>query len=371
MNKWLFKWHSRFALLAFLPLLVICVTGSVLVFKHEIDALLMPDAVRVAPEGERLGLGVLEDRLQRQVPDHEVVGWALFQDPGRTDLVYVIPHGSDEWHYVLVDPYSGQLRAGPVGLTDHFTDWLLALHYMFLIDDPGLVMTSVCALMLCFLGITGLVLHRRFWRNFFTLRWRARLIVYFSDLHKMIGVVASPVLLVLGITGGYWNIMHVIEEIEEHAGGAEHHVMQSRLYSDSLELDGLLAQARESVEDFEPAYITFPYEPGVTFRVFGDVPEPNPLISQYASMVAFDPQTGARLSTFDIRDAGFGARLLDSFRRLHFGDFGGLPTRIFYAVVGLSPLVLAVTGLTLWAIRRRKVRQVNARRAMRDTAEAA
>lgn len=146
--------------------------------------------------------------------------------------------------------------------------------------------------------------------------------------------------------------------------------MQSRLYNDSLTLDGMLAQARGSVAGFEPTYITFPYEPGVTFRVFGDVPEPNPLISQYASMVAFDPHNGAKLSAFDIREAGFGPRLLDSFRRLHFGDFGGLPSRIFYAVVGLAPLVLAVTGLTLWAMRRRKVRQVNARRALRRTAEA-
>ena len=38
-------------MLAFVPLLVICITGSILVFKHEIDALLRQEQVRVTEEG--------------------------------------------------------------------------------------------------------------------------------------------------------------------------------------------------------------------------------------------------------------------------------------------------------------------------------
>lgn len=367
MNKWLFKWHSRLALLAFVPLLVICVTGSLLVFKHEIDSLLMPDKVRVDASAElalpRLSLDALKTAVHTQVPDHEIVGWALFQDHARADLLYVIQRGTDAWQYILLDQYTGSVLAGPVDLDQHLSDWLLELHYAFLIDDPGLAITALMAVLLCWLGISGLILHRKFWKNFFTLRWNARLVVYFSDLHKMIGVLASPILLVLGITGGYWNIAHLVEEVQEHANGAEHPVMTGRLYSDALSLQGLHDDAIERLAGFEPTYISMPWEPGRQIRFFGDVDDSNPLISQYSSVVSYDPQSGDWQSNFDIRDAAVGMRVLDTFRRLHFGDFGGLTSKIIWATVGLTPLLLALTGVTLWAIRRRKIRQVQAKRA--------
>jgi len=367
MNKWLFKWHSRLALVAFIPLLVICVTGSVLVFKHEIDSLLMPEKVRVdtsaALSSPRLSLDVLEHSIHDTLPDYEIVGWALFQDHARADLLYVMERGTDVWQYILINQYSGALLAGPVHLDDHLTDWLLDLHYAFLIDDPGLVITAIMAILLCWLGISGLILHRKFWKNFFTLRWNARLVVYFSDLHKMIGVLASPILLVLGITGGYWNIAHVIEEVQEHANGEEHPIMAARLYSDDISLQRMHDDATQQLAGFEPTYISMPWEPGRQIRFFGDVHDSNPLISQYSSVVSYDPHSGVWASNFDIRDAAVGMRVLDTFRRLHFGDFGGLTSKIIWAVVGLMPLVLALTGVTLWAIRRRKIRQVQAKRA--------
>ncbi|MGB1220348.1 MAG: PepSY-associated TM helix domain-containing protein [Alcanivoracaceae bacterium] len=370
MNKALFKWHSRFALFAFLPLLVICVTGSVLVFKHEIDAWLMPESVRVDAAGaERLGLDALRRQVDAQVPGHEIAGWALFRDRERADLLYVIAHGSDEWQYILLNQYTGDLLKGPVMLDDHLTDWLLALHYTFLLDDAGLAITSVFAVLLCLLGITGLVLHRKFWKRFFTLRWNARLVVYFSDLHKMVGVIASPILLVLGFTGGFWNIQHLIGEYQEHADGHEHHVMAGRLYNDDLSVQALHDRAMARIDGFTPTYITFPYEPDVNFRFFGEVPDGNPLISQYASRVIFHNQTGEFLSSADIREAGVGVRVLDTFRRLHFGDFAGIGSRITWAVIGLMPLLLTITGLTLWSIRRRKIRAVQQKRALKAALE--
>ncbi len=355
MNKWFFRWHSRLALFAFLPLLLISVTGSLLVFKHEIDSWLMQDKVRVvATEQGRLSLDQLAGRIHESLPNHEITGWLLFRDQERADQVYVIPHGTDDWHYLFLDQYNGQLLTGPVSLTAHLTDWLLSLHFTFLLDDAGLVITAVYAVLLCFLGISGIYLHRRFWKNFFTLRWRARRVVFYSDLHKMVGIIASPVLLVLGFTGGYWNIQELWHEAEEHADGQEHHIMTGRLYNDQLSLQGMLERTTDHIQPFQTTYISFPYEPGLDFRFFGEVQDSNPLISQYASTVHYDVQSGEFVSAYDIREAGVGMRILDTFRRLHFGDFGGMTSRVIWTMIGLLPLVLAFTGVSLWLIRRRK-----------------
>ena len=44
----------------------------------------------------------------------------------------------------------------------------------------------------------------------------------------------------------------------------------------------------------------------------------------------------------------------DSFRKLHFGYFLGLPSKILWCILGLSPVILACTGLYLYWFRRRK-----------------
>ena len=39
---------------------------------------------------------------------------------------------------------------------------------------------------------------------------------------------------------------------------------------------------------------------------------------------------------------------------LHTGDFGGTTTRAVWVVIGLSPIALGITGITMYVIRRRK-----------------
>ncbi|SHF14081.1 Uncharacterized iron-regulated membrane protein [Microbulbifer donghaiensis] len=363
MNKTLFKLHSWMALIAFVPLLIICITGSILVFKHEIDTALMEERVRVTADGRaRQSLDTLLGSVNQSYPAYEVVGWHLFQDPHRADQVYMMRRGSSDWFYALLDPYTGVILAQPQGLTHYFTDWLLELHYTLLLDDPGLAVTSVFSILLCLLGITGLVLYRKFWKRLFTLRWNARLIVYFSDLHKMTGVFASPILLIVGFTGAWWNITHFAHELREHAEGKEHYAMAERLYSDSLSLQLLREDAAGKVKGFEATYITMPWEPGVNITFWGDVHSSNPLLSQYASSVTYDAQSGEFIQASDIRDAGPGAKVVDSYRRLHFGDFAGLVSKLLWCVMGLSPLLLSVTGVYVWYRRRDKRRSARVKR---------
>lgn len=363
MNKTLFKLHSWMALVAFVPLLIICVSGSILVFKHEIDAALMEDRVRVSAEGRaRQSLDALRGSVNQSFPDYEVVGWHLFQDPGRADQIYLIRHGGSDWFYTLLDPYTGALLAQPQGLTHYFTDWLLELHYTLLLGDPGLAITSVFSVLLCLLGITGLVLYRKFWKRFFTLRWNARLIVYFSDLHKMTGVIAAPILLIVGFTGAWWNITHFAHELREHASGEEHYAMAGRLYSDELSLQALHDDTTLRVKGFQATYITMPWEPGVNITFWGDVHSGNPLLSQYASHVTYDAQRGEFIQASDIRSAGLGTKVVDSYRRLHFGNFAGLASRVLWCAVGLSPLLLSITGIYIWYRRREKRRAARIKR---------
>ncbi|MDN7124910.1 PepSY domain-containing protein [Pseudidiomarina sp. 1APP75-32.1] len=371
MRKTLHKWHGWIGIIILIPFLFVCLTGSILIFKKEIDGWLIPEVTGLSQTGgERLSLNTLTERVNAQLPDYEIGSWEIFPaGHDEADRVFVIKEGTDEWHKVHLDPYTGELLSQPTTPGHYLTDWLLELHYTLLLNDIegldehlGLIITFILAVFLVFMGISGLIIYRRFWARVFTLRWNQRLLVVFSDLHKMFGTLASPILLILGITGGYYSAIIYWEEFKEHGDGAEHHIMSERLYADHLDIDSLVARSQDAIDDFKPTYLLFPFEPELPFTVFGRAPTANPLLSNYGSVVNFDPWTGAYQSTYNLNEQGVGMKTLDSFRRLHFGTFGGLPIKILWCVVGLTPLLLGITGTYLWWQRRNKSARKRRRR---------
>ncbi|QYJ86881.1 PepSY domain-containing protein [Shewanella mesophila] len=358
MRKKLFKWHSLSALITLIPVMIISITGSILVFKVEIDSWLRPQHMLVdaKPDSPRISLDRLMQTVLYNNPGYELGGWELFDDKSRSDASYLIKRGTDEWSKVYIDQYQNKLLSTPQSTTHYLTDWLLELHYSFLLHVKGATVGFIVALIMLFLGISGIILYRRFWAKFFTLRFTAAKRIFYSDLHKMIGISSSPVLILVAFTGGYWNIAGIIHEVNEHAD-EEHIYISAPLYSPDIAFESLRLQSTKEIESFKAGYLAMPHEPKRDITFYGEVDSSNPFNSEYASVVSFDKTNGKLLSKSDIREASGLRVFLDSFRKLHFGYFGGLTTRVLWAVLGLSPLWLSLTGLYLYWQRRGNRRQ--------------
>lgn len=355
MRKTLFKWHSIGALIAILPVIIISITGSILVFKTELDTWLMPNkmTVNVNSSQQRLSLDTLITNVQKNNPKYEVATWEIFDDKNRTDTAYLIERGTHVWAKVYLNQYSGEMLSEPVGTSDDLTDWLLDLHYKFLLETKGMFIGAIVSLILLFLGISGIILYRKFWQHFFTLRIKLAARIFFSDLHKMIGISASPVLLILAFTGAYWNILLVVHEVTEHVI-EEPYDMIAPLHSADLSIQSLYEKSKSEIESFKPTYLVLPFEPKMDITFYGEVDTPNPLNSEYSNMITFDKDSGKTTFTQDIREANVLMVIDDSFRKLHFGYFAGLTSKVIWCVLGLSPVILAFTGLYLYWFRKRK-----------------
>lgn len=354
MRKQLFKWHSISALIALIPLIVISVTGSILVFKVEIDSWLMPDHMVVTQKSAvpRVNFDELIDKVEAEHQGFVLGSWELFDNNQRADAAYLIDKADGQWHKMYVDQYAGELLSSPVHVTHDITDWLLSLHYTFLLGFTGTTLGFVFSVILLFLGVSGLVLHRQFWKKLFTLRFSAAKRIFFSDLHKFIGVTSAPVILILAITGGYWNASEILHEAEHHIENEPH--LTAKVYNDELQFQRLLEQSEHEIKGYRATYMTFPYEADLPIVFFGDVPNKNVLSSEYSSTVTFDKQTGELIAKSDVREMGGFFYYVDMFRKLHFGYFAGLPSKIIWCVLGLSPLWLALTGLYFYWFRKRK-----------------
>lgn len=361
MRKRFWQLHSWLGLFAGLGLVVIGLTGSLLVFHDEIEALVNPALVRVepAPDG-RLSASALLASVNRRLPGHEVAGWLYRTDePGLADFLYVRRHGSAEWLLATVDPYTGAVLASPRAGTSTVTGWLLDLHYQLLAGHAGAFVAGLLGLALLFLGATGAYLHRDFWKHLFTLRLGRGARILFSDVHKFVGISSVVFNLLLGFTGAYWNLTHVVGHWIEGPDD-DQPAPSRRLYAEPLDLDALIADAAARIPGFRANYVSLPYQEGRGIVLFGRVPGPW-LASPYGSTVGYDAQTHAFVSASDLRRAGLWARIADTFVPLHYGTFGGLPVKILWCLGGLTPGALAVTGFVVWRLRRRRDRPSNAR----------
>lgn len=354
MRKRLWQLHSWLGLIAGLGLLVIGLTGSLLVFRDSLETLINPALIRVEPSAAgRLSLDTLLAEANRQLPGYEITGWTLREanEANYADVLYVIRHGSNEWLIATLDPYTGRLLASPRAGTATLSGWLLELHYTFLADHAGEAVAGLFAAILCVLGLTGVWIYRGFWKTFFTLRWHRSARILFSDLHKFTGISSVAMNLVLGFTGAYWNLSHVIGEAIH--GEVAQPAMERRLYADTLSLDALTADAAQRLPGFATHFISLPYAPDAGVILWGAVEPRSALRSAYGSTISYDPNTGAHTATTDLRTAGVWPQIVDSFRPLHFGTFGGWPVKLLWCFAGLAPGILATSGTIVWWSRRR------------------
>lgn len=375
MRKTLFKWHSYLALMSLIPLLIVSVTGSILVFKTEIDQWLMPKAAALPYDEttnlsirERLNHNTLQHNIEQNFPEYIVGAWEIFNDRKEADRVYLIKKGTDDWYKIYFDPYANAILSDPVSLTSNLTDWLLHLHYTFLLNGIGdehsqwgTVLGLIAAVILAFLGISGLIIHRKFWRQLFKLRTRKNFRIFSGDLHRLVGTWASPVILILGITGIYFNALAYYHEVFEHPS-EDHYEPDSILYAKHIDFQQLLDDSVKQLQAFTPTYMLYPYEPEVNITIFGHQPGANPFASNYASTVTYDRSTGELLSAIDGRKAHAKVQTFDSFRELHFGSFAGITSKLIWCILGLAPLILALTGAYIWLFRkfppkRRRIKQ--------------
>ena len=353
MRRFLFHLHSVMGLVAGLGLVLIGLSGSVLVFRQEIESLMMPERVLAAKvASQRLDLDDLIARFEQQVDSYEPTGWRPSRAPGKNDQVFVAPKAGGEQKMLWIDPVTGTIHGTPVNSGRTLTGWLLDLHYTFLGGDVGMLMAGVFAALLCLLGISGVWIYRNFWKSLFLLRWNSSKRIFFSDLHKMVGISSVGFNLILGFTGAYWNLTHVLGHLL-HGPDPQPAKIDGRVRAESLSLEGLLHQARTKIAGFEWRYLSLPSKREEPIVFYGRVENQHVFRGEFGSSVTFNSQTGDLENLVDIRSTDLWTQIVDSFAPLHFGTFGAWPVKVLWCVGGLAPGVLAITGFILWWKRKR------------------
>lgn len=348
------KLHLYIGLFVGLLLVVTGLSGSVLVYREELEALAHPHLLVSDGAGERVAVADVVAAVQRAYPADKPFAIRMPHAPHET---YLVKLNSAHDRFVYVDPYSGGIL-GSHRQNESALGWLSLLHTELLAGEAGETALGIGGLLLLGLGATGVVLwwpRNRKLSQGFKVRWSAHWKRLNFDLHRASGIYAAVFLLATAFTGaalvfdksfaGLINAMTgslpraaLPLSIDPVAGAP------------ALPLDLLLHRA-DRVWPATTTWINLPQTPQmpVTIRKkLAQESHPNG-----RSFVYLDQYTGRILGVENALTAPLGTRIFNTFYPIHIGVIGGMPTRVVQIALGLMPAILFMTGFVMWKNRRK------------------
>ena len=354
--SWVHQWTS---LICTAFLLLMCITGLPLIFHHEIDHLLH---VEVEP-------AELPDNSPMANLD-KVLAVAIEQAPGK------VPHfliwDRDEPNVVMVsvgptidsDPSKNQF-ARVDGRTAAFLDMpefqgrftyiMLRLHTDMYAGLPGKLFLGLMGLLFVIAIVSGIVLYGPWMRklDFGTVRNGRGRMLRRLDLHNLLGVVTIVWALVVGFTGVINTWADLVIKIWQFGQLAE----MTAAYKDASvptkpsSIQVAVDRARAVMPAMTPSFVAFPgsiFSGKQHYAVF--MRGGTPLTSRTLRPALIDATTG---ELTDSRDLPWYVTTLLVSQPLHFGDYGGMPMKIVWALLDVLTIIVLATGLYLWWARRR------------------
>ncbi|UKK83432.1 PepSY domain-containing protein [Sphingopyxis sp. BSN-002] len=345
-------------------LLMLCVTGLPLIFHDEIDELTegapqfgMPG---VGSSGEAPGLKPLDAMLAKALAARpgEVPVFMAFDNDQPSMTVTTAPRADSpaaDMTIQLLDRSTGQ-ATGAVD-EDGVMHFILQLHTDMFLGLPGMLFLGLMGLLFVIAIVSGVVLYAPFMKKleFGTLRTSRSTRLKWLDYHNLLGIVALAWMTVVGATGvinalatpifQYWQMTELADMTKAYAGKGA--VRPSRYGS----IDKAMAAARKAIPGNNPQFIAFPggsFSSKHHYAVFfqGNTP----LTERLLTVALIDAETG---EFTDARPMPWYARALALSQPLHFGDYGGLPLKILWAILTLFTMIVLGSGLYLWLGKRR------------------
>lgn len=346
MDRLLLKVHAWTGLVAGLGLLVVSLTGVLLLFAPYVDRALNPHLVLAPPSAERAGLDAQLAAVRRAFPDARLAGFRLLPlDEGEAHTV--MAQRGDAWLFVHVDPY----RARVLGGRDPYATYegvLIKLHYSLMAGATGEAVVLGLGFVLVLSGLTGAWVYRKSLVRVFTLpvRWSRGARAWAADVHHLVGTASLLFNLLLAVTGAVMLWPLVLGGGGEGGGGPR----PAPAFQGSV--DEAVARARRAFPELVVRGVSLPRSEGDALEVYGGIAG-RPLWGATSSSVRLEPGGLAVREVRDVRRLPPREQAAAVSLPLHFGDWGGLPVRLVYAVLGLSPAVLSLTGAWLWWRKRR------------------
>ena len=352
-----FQIHKWTSLICTAFLLMLCLTGLPLIFHEEIEELEGKQLAKSMPTSTpKASLDRLVETGLKLNPT-KVIRF-LFWDEHQPHTVSLSLSDSvdappDNYKIVILDDRTAQVLEEP-NYQEGFMYVMLQLHIDMFMGIGGKLFLGLMGILFVVAIISGMMLYgpimKRF--EFGLVRTEKSTRLKWLDLHNLLGVVTIAWATVVGITGVINTLSEVVLGLWQVGQLSE----MTAPYKDAAPLTGKLSSldqafdiARKADPGMEPYLAAYPgtgFSSKHHYAIF--VKGKTPLTERLIKPALVDAKTG---KLTDMRTMPWYVNALFISQPLHFGDYGGLPLKIIWAIFDLITIVVLGSGLYLWFAR--------------------
>ncbi|MGN2432419.1 PepSY-associated TM helix domain-containing protein [Pseudomonas syringae] len=358
--------HTWSSLICTLFLLMLAITGLPLIFHHEIDHLLgdAPHYREMPADTPRLDLEQLARAAEAHRPGEvmQYFGWDD-EDPNGVMAITAATAGTEpnSSHTFALDARTGEALEMP-SANGGFMMVMLRLHVDMYAELPGKLLLAFMGLLFVVAIVSGTVLYSPFMRKlgFAQVRANKSRRTRWLDLHNLIGVVTLTWALVVGVTG----VISACADLLIASWRNDALATMIAPYKDAPPLTlrapatRLLEIAESAAPGMQADFIAFPgtrFSSEHHYAVF--LKGNTHLTAHLATPVLIDAQT---LHVTAVVERPWYMDALGMSQPLHFGDYGGMPMKVLWAVLDVLTIIVLGSGVYLWWVRRRTARSMSA-----------
>ena len=365
--------HLWLGLSSGLLLFTICLTGTIYVFRAEVEEQMSPEKYKAAADAvhaKRLTADEIMATVSREAKG-KTVSLTIPEDTGRTWLLTVLGVKSTlekgkeapRAKNYLVNTYNGKIISEASTENTGFFGTVLRLHRWFLLPKSvGSTIGGVAVLLFVVISLSGLVIwfpkKLKYWKQGLGIKRKVGWKRTNHDLHKTLGFFAVIFCLLWALTGLNWsfnwykkgvsNVLHATVFGERNNGP----IISKNPNAERLSVGALL-----NITD-----VQLPY-PG-TYRI--QMPADTTgtaIISKFktgffampvADILQIDAATGEVLKQEKFSDKKFNQQLAALIKPMHTGEIFGTFSKIIYFLICLITTSLPITGTLIWWNKRKK-----------------
>lgn len=339
--RWLHRWLG---LGLGLFIAVIGLTGSWLIYEREIATPEYVLKVNTAP----MPLQMLYLKANVLLPANQDVQ-ILF--PRTSSFPYIFRTKEKQ---VVINQYSGDIIT--IRSPDYWpAGFFLHLHSELSLGKVGKQLTGWVGIGLMLITSIGIYLWRPGkWKTGFQLRLNKSPLIWHYDLHRLIGILSAPLLIVAFVTGVSLSFSKItstlINEIFNHHADKPP-LIEPTTPTEQASLDTMLINANKAIQGGRVSSMLIPastFKPIIVRTKMLSDPHPNGL-----NLIYLHPQNGIVLDVAKINQADPAKRWFNWAFPIHTGQIlRGHLWMLF--TVGIMPAFLMLTGVYIFLLRRFK-----------------
>lgn len=347
---WLHTWGG---LLFGWLLFAVFFTGTLAVFDQEITRWMQPELHDVPTTP--LDIDAAARTLNRLAPHAD--RWWIELPSERTPVSTIRWSQDDMFVSRAINAQTGQ----PLTFRNtHGGEFFYRFHYQLLLDQPGIWIVGAAAMAMLVALVTGIVIHHRIFKDFFTFRPTASSHRSWLDAHNVTGVLVLPFHVMITFTGLviFWAIYMPAGIQTRYEGDMNGFWAEAELFFERepanqpgplVSLGDLEREAQNHWQSGRTRSIVVEH-PGDRHALVHMYRRSDDRLSLDSGRVTFDGASGAlRAVWLNDNPAHLTQSVLTG---LHFVRFGGSPMRWLYFGMGLASSAMIATGLVLWVVKR-------------------